>query len=177
MSLEEELAAFAEGPPPPRAPEPKAAPPPPLKPKESKELPYTIRTIIAQCGGMGLRGAFTYVGAHQFTFKCPQREGECRSSYRSKVTDEGLVDYDVGLTFRVNGRPTQGWRTMIVYEPDDTYSVWLWRRTKPTELKAGKGGVVIDNCGDVYFDSLKEVVERMYDRAIKEHNDGFIPLS
>jgi hypothetical protein len=167
MSLEEELAAFAAEPPPPK--------PNPAQPPKPSGPPYTIRTIIEQCGGMGLRGAFVYIGASQFSYKCPDVETECRG-HRSSVTKEGLVDYGVGLTFRVNGKRGAGWRMMIAYEPDDTYSVYLWRRAKPTEEKAGRRGVVIGSYDDVYCDMLKEVVEQMYDRAIKEHNDGFIPL-
>ena len=34
---------------------------------ETRSLPDTIRTIIAQAGGLGLSGAVTYVGASQFT--------------------------------------------------------------------------------------------------------------
>jgi hypothetical protein len=167
------LAAFASGEAPPPPPPPKAKSAPAPAPKKS-EVPDTIRTIIEQCGGMGLRGAFVYVGAQEFNYKCPNVRGECRGS-RSEVTKEGLVDYGVGLTFKVNGKRGANWRMMIAYEPDDTYSVYLWRRAYPKDEEKGLRGNVIDVLNDVYCDTLKGVVEQMYDRAIKEHNDGFIP--
>jgi hypothetical protein len=37
-------------------------------------------------------------------------------------------------------------------------------------------GEVLDSSSDIYCDMLQECVERMYDRAIKEKNGGFIPL-
>ena len=30
---------------------------------------------------------------------------------------------------------------------------------------------------DVYADTLQSVIESTYDAAIRDHNDGFIPLS
>jgi hypothetical protein len=94
----------------------------------------------------------------------------------SFVRPDGLVDWDVGLCFRVNGRRKQDWRIMVAYEPSDTYTVYLWRTAKPTEERAGLRGVVINRLDDVYGEDLKGVVEQMYDRAIKEHNGGFIPI-
>jgi hypothetical protein len=173
MTLEEELAAFAAEPPAPPPP-PKAKPTPAPAPKPKSKVPETIRTIIEQCGGMGLRGAFVYVGAQEFSYKCPNVRGECRGS-PSNITEHGLVDYGVGLTFRVNGKRGANWRMMIAYEPDDTYSVYLWRRAYPKEEEKGLRGVVLESADDVYCDTIKSVVEQMYDRAIKEHNDGFIP--
>lgn len=56
---------------------------------------------------------------------------ECRSGYRSRVTEQGAIDYDVGLAFLVNGKRGQNWTTVIAYEPDDTCcaSHGVWRRT------------------------------------------------
>ena len=42
-------------------------------------IPETIRTIIDQAGGLGLRGAFTYVGARQFRNRCARPDGAYRS--------------------------------------------------------------------------------------------------
>src|ERR1044072_5680694 len=137
--------------------------------------PYTIRTIIEQMGGLGLSGAPVYCGAHQFAYKCRAVEMECRSAFRSRETDHGLLDYDVGLTFRVNGKRGQNWTMLVAYEPNDTYSVWLWRKGAPSEQAAGKYGVVLATRDDVYCDTLKETVERMYDEAIRKHCRGFIP--
>jgi hypothetical protein len=47
--------------------------------------PDTIRTIIDQAGGFGLRGTFANVGASAVTYLCPRLEGECRSSTPSRL--------------------------------------------------------------------------------------------
>lgn len=136
-------------------------------------LPYTIRTIIEQMGGRGISGAFVYVGASQLVHKCPQAEGEYRSGYFSKETPEGLIDYDVGLQFSVNGKRGETWKMVVAYEPDDTYSVWIWTNKSAVP---GRMGAVIEHRDDVYCDGLKDTVEHMYDQAIKERNQGFIPI-
>lgn len=137
------------------------------------KIPDTIQTIIDQCGGRGLNGAFVYVGASEFCYRCAQPDGEYRSGFPSK-TEAGQpgVSFDVGLRFRVNGRRGQAWTTIIAYEPDDTYTVWLVRlvgRARRFEVLACHR--------DVYCDELKGVVERTYDDAIQRLNRGFIPLS
>jgi len=143
---------------------------------ETRLLPETIRTIIAQAGGLGLAGAFTYVGASQFTYRCAEAEREYRSSRPSRLVSEaglGFVDYEVGLQARVNGKRGRAWTLIIAYEPDDTYTVWLveaWRGRKA-------GSMVLACHRDVYCDVLPSLVESTYDEAIREHNGGFIPLS
>ena len=37
-------------------------------------------------------------------------------------------------------------------------------------------GEVLDTRENVYCDQLQEIVEQMYDRAIKNYNGGFIPM-
>ena len=138
-------------------------------------IPETIRTIISQAGGLGLRGAFTYIGAHGFRYRCARSEGEYRSAYSSRLTSEGgppRVDFDVGLGARVNGKPGRAWTLIIAYEPNDVYSVWL------VEGHVGRksGSMVMACVREVYCDTLQSVIESAYDRAIAEHNQGFIPL-
>jgi hypothetical protein len=138
-------------------------------------IPETIRTIIAQAGGLGLRGAFTYIGATQFRYRCARAEGEYRSAYRSRLTSEGgppRVDFDVGLETKVNGSTGRDWIQVIAYEPNDTYSVWLIEGH--ADRKAAT--MVLACVRDVYCDTLQLVIEQTYDRAIAEHNQGFIPL-
>ncbi|MCL4180470.1 MAG: hypothetical protein KJ072_22335, partial [Verrucomicrobia bacterium] len=131
---------------------------------------------IAQAGGLGLAGAFTYVGANQFTYRCAEAEGEYRSSRPSRLVSEpglGFVDYEVGLQARVNGKRGRAWTLIIAYEPDDTYTVWLveaWRGRKADSM-------VLACHRDVYCDTLQSVIESTYDEAIREHNGGWIPLS
>jgi hypothetical protein len=143
---------------------------------ETRSLPETIRTIIAQAGGLGLAGAFTYVGASQFTYRCPQAEVEYRSSRPSRLVSEaglGFVDYEVGLQTRVNGKRGRAWTLIIAYEPDDTYTVWLLEACQGRKA----GSMVLACHRDVYCDVLQSVIESTYDEAIREHNGGFIPLS
>ena len=143
---------------------------------ETRSLPETIRTIIAQSGGLGLAGAFTYVGASQFTYRCAEAEGEYRSGRPSRLVSEaglGFVDYEVGLQAGVDGKRGRAWTLIIAYEPDDTYTVWLveaWRGRKAESM-------VLACHRDVYCDTLQSVIESTYDEAIREHNGGFIPLS
>jgi len=137
--------------------------------------PETIRTIIEQAGGLGLRGAFVYIGASKLVSRCPQFTGEYRSGQPSRLlTDDGFpsVAFEVGLSCRVNGKRGRDWTIIIAYEPDDTYTVWLGEGH--AERTATK--MVLACHRDVYCDSLKATVERTYDEAIRHHNQGFIPL-
>lgn len=140
-------------------------------------VPETIETMIQQLGGRNINSATCYVGAHNISWKCAESEGEYRSGFRSHVRDDGLINWDVGLFFRVNGKKGQGWFMVVAYEGDDTYTVWLVRQTSMREhLNTHKAGEVLGHREDVYCDELKCVVEEMYDRAIIEHNRGQIPL-
>jgi hypothetical protein len=134
------------------------------------EAPYTINTIVAQLGP-GIKGALCYVGAHGFSYECPPgNEGETRPDRTSSVTPDGLVDYGVGLAFKVAGPPRAGWKIIVTYEPDDTYSVYMTRPAKKVECATqGLRGVVLDQASDVYCDNLQQVVESVYDRALEKY--------
>ena len=141
---------------------------------DAASIPETIRTIIDQAGGLGLRGAFTYVGARQFRYRCAQPDGEHRSAYTSRLASEDgppRVDFNVGLQFLVNGRPGRKWTAVIAYEPDDVYSLWLveWHPGRKAD------SMILACVRDVYCDTLQSVIEDTYDHAIAEHNEGFIP--
>lgn len=143
---------------------------------KTESLPETVQAIIAQAGGLGLRGAFTYIGASAFSYRCAEALGEYRSSRPSRLVSEGgppHVEYEVGLQCHVNGKPGHRWTLIIAYEPDDTYTVWLVEdhaERKPDTM-------VLACQRDVYCDTLQGVIEAVYDRAIQEHNQGIIPLS
>ena len=144
-------------------------------PIKLESLPETVQAIIAQAGGLGLRGAFTYIGASAFSYRCAEALGEYRSSRPSRLVSEGgqgFVDYEVGLQCRVNGKRGRAWTLIVAYEPTDVYTVWLvegHRDRKPESM-------VLACLRDVYCDTLQSVIEATYDRAIQEHNQGFIPL-
>jgi hypothetical protein len=83
------------------------------------------------------------------------------------------VDYEVGLQCLVHGKRGHRWTLVIAYEPNDTYTVWLvegHRGRKPDTM-------VLACCRDVYRDTLQGVIEAVYDRAIQEHNQGFVPVT
>jgi len=141
--------------------------------------PYTISTIIQQAGGMGLQGAFCYIGASNLTYKHPSyyREHECRPSAESSVSPEhGGIEHEVGIMFKVNGKRGQGWHMAVCYEPDDTYTVYLLKLASRKERTEGRIANLLDWRRDVYCDGLQHTIESMYDRAIKNHNGGFINI-
>lgn len=74
----------------------------------------------------------------------------------------------VGIAFPVNGKQGDDWHMAVTYEADDTYKVWLYANRPQF--------AVIDQCEDVYCMELKQVVESMYDKAIKTYNQGFITV-
>jgi hypothetical protein len=140
-----------------------------------KTLPETVQAILAQAGGLGLHGAFTYIGASAFSYRCAEAVGEYRSSRPSRLVSEsglGFVDYEVGLQCRVNGKRGHAWTLIVAYEPDDTYTVWLVEAHRERQ----PGSMVLACHRDVYCDTLQGVVEAAYDEAIRTHNHGFIPL-
>jgi hypothetical protein len=133
-------------------------------------VPSRISEMMRQLG-RGLSGALVYVGAGKVVY-------QDREPWRSsQELPNGLVRFDVGIAFPVNGKRGQGWKIVISLEPCDTYTVYLCRRANRKEQAAGKLGVVMKSQDDVYCDVLQQVVEATYDNAIREKNGGFIPLS
>ena len=140
------------------------------------KVPDTVQAIIAQAGGLGMRGALIYVGARDINYKCAEPDGEYRSSWMSRLGSLrgfGCVDFEVGVRFRVNGKRGRNWIMVIAYEPDDTYTVWLVEGHSARQPST----MVLACRRDVYCDTLQSVIEETYDEAIRVHNQGFIPLS
>lgn len=145
-----------------------------------KDIPHQIEAMREQLG-TGLNGGLVYVGASRLTYLCKYESGGAES----KVTETGLVDAPVSLAFNVNGKRREGWKVIVSLEPSDTYTVRLWKPSKISlkkqcqlmaENKVVPVGEVIDVACEIYCDQLQSCVEQMYDRAIRERNDGFIPL-
>lgn len=113
--------------------------------------------------------ALPYVGAHGLSYAHPadHRDESRPSSFHSKF--ENGLHYEVGLEFRVNGKRREQWRFVVVYEPDDTYTIWLF------VIRDFKVEVARE-LRDIYADNLQESVESVYDHAIETRNEGFIPL-
>ena len=142
---------------------------------DPKSLPETIRTITEQAGGLGLHGAFTYMGASKFVYRCAQSEGECRSGRPSCLKTEGtttFVVFKVGLSCKVNGKSSRSGSLIITCEPDDTYTVWLFEG----HAQRRADSMILACHSDVYCDTLKTIVGWGDDEAIQEHYGGFISL-
>lgn len=60
-----------------------------------------------------------------------------------------------------SAKPGLRWEMVVAYEPDDTYTVWLW------QWEHGEGEL-LDHREDVYCDQLQSVLEGMYDRAVQK---------
>lgn len=114
----------------------------------------------------GMVGALDYVGGHELFFNHPAdgRDHECRSSFRSHVGENGRLKYEVGLSFRVNGKLGENWRMTIAYEPDDTYTVWLMRDTGVGQFPMPEMVATADQVGS---DDLQHAVESVYDEWVK----------
>ena len=61
-----------------------------------ESLPETVQAIIAQAGGLGLRGAFVCIGASAFSYRCAEAVGECagRSGLTSILVRTGYAGAD-----------------------------------------------------------------------------------
>lgn len=127
-------------------------------------LPYTIKTIVQQMGGFGINGAFTYIGATDFTHRHPDYYTDCECRGSSKVVGRGEVFFDVGVQFNVNGPDGEDWMMFVTYEADDTYTV---RLTGIYNKQTGERNV-IDKRYQAYCDNLQDIVEEMYDRCMAE---------
>jgi hypothetical protein len=136
-----------------------------------KITPYSIQNIMEQLRH-GMVGALDYVGGHELFFNHPPngRDHECRSAFRSHVSENGGPRYEVGLSFRVNGKPGENWRMTIAYEPDDTYTVWLMRDTARRHLLTCE---VLASMDQVNSDDLQHAVESIYDEAVKTWEPDF----
>jgi len=122
----------------------------------------------------GMVGALEYVGGHELFFNHPAngRDHHCRSSFHSHVGENGRLKYEVGLGFRVRGRPGESWRMTIAYEPDDTYTVWLMRDIGFRPLLISQ---VLATENDVSGDDLQKVVESIYDETVKRFERDLVP--
>jgi hypothetical protein len=144
-----------------------------------KITPYSIQNIMEQLRH-GMVGTLAYVGGHELFFNHPStgRDRECRSSFRSHCDENGTLKYEVGLGFRVKGKPGEDWQMVIAYEPDDTYTVWLLRDCAPSR-RAGAGTMceVVLCLDDVSDENLQQAVESIYDEAFKIREQEFAPLT
>ena len=138
-----------------------------------KITPYSIQNIMEQLRH-GMVGALDYVGGHELFFNHPPngRDHQCRSSFHSHIAENGRLKYEVGLTFRVKGKAGENWRMTIAYEPDDTYTVWLMRDIVGRPLSMSQ---VLATEDEVNSDDLQDVVESIYDDAVRKFERNVVP--
>jgi hypothetical protein len=138
------------------------------------EIPTQVQNIINQAGGFHLTGSFVYVGAHKYSYQSHCHEPGC-TCYPNKGAswdeETGMLDWECGLAFNVNAG-NEHWKMFIVYEPSDTYSVWLLQMVKGPNVRAQ----LLDCAKGVYADDLALLMEAMYDRAVTERFGG-VPLA
>jgi hypothetical protein len=137
-----------------------------------KITPYSIQNIMEQLRH-GMVGALDYVGGHELFFNHPPtgRDHECRSTFRSHLGENGKLKYEVGLSFRVNGKQGESWQMTVAYEPDDTYTVWLMRDSARRQLSMPEA---LASLGRVSSDDLQHAVESIYDEAIKARKRNIV---
>jgi len=135
---------------------------------ETRE-PRVCDIILAQLGGGGLRGAVCYCGGRNLVGSDRSRAGECHGS---RFAAGGLIEESTEgfLRFKVNGKRNETWLMHISLELSDTYTVYLQAINKKMEI------LWTEKREDVYCDEVKDVVETMYDEAIRKYNGGFINL-
>jgi len=101
------------------------------------------------------------------------QEASCYPQKHSSISDGGRVQMAVGIYFRVN--TTRKIYIYVAYEPDDTYTVYLWQENTATKFfKTGQFGMVLDERHGIYCDELSGTIEAIYDKYINEHQHGFI---
>ena len=137
-----------------------------------KELPWQVQSIIDQMGGLGLRGGFVYMGASQFLYNVNPPDAE---KGLIQVNADGTIRFDVGLMFKVNLKGT--WKIVIGVDTNDTYTVILWRKASKEEQEQGLIGVVVEKMEEVYCEQLQSCVEEIYDRAVRNYQNGLIYIS
>lgn len=138
-----------------------------------KITPYSIQNIMEQLRH-GMVGALDYVGGHELFFNHPPngRDHQCRSSFHSHIGENERLKCEVGLTFRVKGKPGGNWRMTIAYEPDDTYTVWLMRDIARQPFSMSQ---VLAAEDEVNSDDLQQTVESIYDEAVKRFERDAAP--
>lgn len=116
---------------------------------EEQEYCKEILISLHQALGTGLSSALVYIGANP-----------------KKIT-YSLKYSDISMSIPVNGKKGENWSIKISYNKGkDLIDAILYK----------KGEKILDKKNDIYIDQLKNIIEKMYDDAIKKYNDGFINI-
>ena len=142
---------------------------------EKREKLERCKVIIGQLG-RGISGTLCYIGADPRSIvghDCYDKPDTGEDKGDSRIDDEtGLVagGGNCWVRFQVNGKRGERWLMTIALEWRDVYTVWL--------QGVGRSGKVLwtERMEDVYCDMLKEIVENLYDRALRQRNGGWVNL-
>lgn len=85
-----------------------------------------------------------------------------RPTRQSQTLHEGQsVDYEAGLVFNVTLRRGATHKVIVAYEPNDTYTVYLWEGFNTAKmLKTGKSGRTLAEHRMIGDDNLAMVIDR-----------------
>src|SRR3990172_5872307 len=87
---------------------------------------WRIEQIIDQMGGRGVRGALGYIGASEIAYHCRKDDSK---PVNSTVDDHGLIEFEIGLMFRVNGKEREAWKRYGGLQQWASPSQSTWKRT------------------------------------------------
>ena len=95
----------------------------------------------------------------------PVIQDDVRSDWnKSEVTPGGAIRYNFGVAFSLTGRASST-KFIIALEPDDTYTVYVWRLRKRGDTRPIIGEVLERHDG-IYWDMMLELLEALYNEYV-----------
>lgn len=89
---------------------------------------------------------------------------DTRSWTRSEATEGGAIRYNYGIAFALTGR-ARNVKIIIALEPDDTYTVYVWRMRERGDTRPIIGEVLERHDG-LYWDMMPELLQALYDEYV-----------
>lgn len=134
------------------------------------ETPQFVKDIMAFLRAGGLTSTYTCVGAQKPNFSnFPDVTEEVLPFTPTWDAARGPL-FREGVTFHCNGKRGHSWRFSIAVDRgQDLLVVWLYG------LRNGKFTLLSSHAG-VHIDDMPAFVDEMYDEAIRQHCNGFIPM-
>ncbi len=128
------------------------------------------RTIYEQMGADSFRGAIIITGGQNLVYgdDAPLQDIEPNE-------ETGAIELINGLAFEPNVEAS-GVKFIVVLQPGDFYTIFLWRQYNLSEVFAngGKVGELLYRTDGVFFDMLIDMIDDMYVRYIRENQPGFL---
>lgn len=95
----------------------------------------------------------------------PVIQDDVRSDwYKSEVTEGGAIRYNFGVAFALTGKASNT-KILIALEPDDTYTVYVWRLRRRGDTRPIIGEVLERHDG-MYWDMMDELLQALYDEYV-----------